>query len=123
MLNNHNDFFMRLIERVPHDLYSREDSESEHEEATGSSKYQKHRREPLTADKKKFLNQQVRTEKYRSFESAPTHPAPVLPVVLGEVEVERKYEQFKGEKTETFEADNRHALDVLRERLQVLCGP
>ena len=131
LLRVHNAFFERLIHVLPPDLYRRryEDNEDAAAAAAGAdtdtdadaeadkdieddlaieestSKYQKHRQNPLTADKKKLLSRKARALKFRSLENASAL-----------VDVDGDGDNVDGEDESV---TNKHALDALRDRLQV----
>lgn len=61
-LKSHDQFFTRIINMIPAELYRH--SLSEDGDGAINTKYYKHRKLPLTPDEKKLLSKQKIAEKY-----------------------------------------------------------
>jgi|LauGreDrversion2_3_1035106.scaffolds.fasta_scaffold08950_3 60S ribosome biogenesis protein Rrp14 len=119
-VRDHNDFFVRIITLIPSDLYAErgiKDEDGEDDDADDvavvnvNSKYFKHRKQPLSADDRKLMSKQAKREKYKSLGMSQQSATQT------EVDVEDESDKYSEENGK--EAYSNHALDTLRERLQV----
>ena len=124
-LLSHNEFFVRIISLIPSELYGLKQDENEDDEDDEdenkddvdkndiNSKYFKHRKQPLSVDEKKLLSKQAKKEKFKALSAAQI-------VQVAERETDDA-ESHNGDNEEIpTEMPTKHALDSLRERLQVL---